>query len=216
MEKASSRLLQRRQILELAGAGAMAGVVGWPNEAEASLSSFITNMLGYLARVLAPALVPLFGAEFSKLIEGRAQRRAQTTSNIDFHATFAPNIEIVGLQVPLLPSNWGYWVEINGILRADSQSPVRNIKDLNVWEMHGLPVQPFDGEVLFPYGERRKPDAADYTSFAQLCRARRLDYSRLTLDYVRPFTSSKLLREGIAVPGYCASSAEGRGLIVKV
>ncbi len=123
----------------------------------------------------------------------------------------------MGLQLPLLPSNWGYWVEINSLLRADSQSPVRTIKDLNEWELHNLPVQPFAGEVLYPYGERRKPDAADYTSFTQLCRARNVDASRLTLDYVRPFTSPTLMREGIAVPGYCASNPiEGRGLLVRV
>lgn len=216
MQSASSRLMPRRRILELAGAGAMAGVVGWPNEAEASLGSFIANILGYLTRVLAPALVPLVRDELSKLLESRARRRVQTSPNIDFHMSFAPHIEIVGLQLPLLPSNWGYWVEMNGILRADSQSPVRTIKDLNEWEMHGLPLQPVAGEVLYPYGERRKPDAADYTSFAQLCKARNLDLSLLTLDYVRPFTSPKLMREGIAVPGFGVSNPYGRALMVRV
>ena len=217
MGAASSRPMPRRRILELVSAGAMAGVVGWPKEAEASLGSFVANILGYLTRVLAPSLVPFVGGELSKLLESRAKPRVQSSPIIDFHASFAPRIEIVGLQLPLLPSNWGYWVEMNGILRADSQSPVRTIKDLNEWEMHSLTLQPFAGEVLYPYGERRKPDAADYTSFAQLCRDRNKDFSRLTLEYVRPFTSPKLIREGIAVPGYCASNPiDGRGVFVRV
>ena len=141
----------------------------------------------------------------------------QMSPNIEFHASFAPRIEIVGLQLPLLPSNWGYWVEMNGIWRADSQSPLRTIKDLNEWEMQALPLQPFAGEVLYPYGERRKPDAADYTSFAQLYRARNVDPARFTLDYVRPFTCPFLLRQGIAVSGYCVSNAiDGRAPFVRV
>ena len=135
---------------------------------------------------------------------------------IDFHASFAPRIEIVGLQLPLLPSNWGYWVEMNGILRADSQSPVRTIKDLNEWEMQCLPLHPFAGEVLYPYGERRKPDAVDYTNFAQHCRDKQVDPAHLTLDYVRPFTCPSLLRDGIAVPGYSVSNPYGRALMVRV
>lgn len=217
MESASSRMLPRRRIIELAGVGAMAGVVGWPNKADASLGSFVSNILGYLVRVLAPALVPFIGGELAKYIERQAKPREQTSPLIDFHASFAPRIEIVGLQLPLLPSNWGYWVEMNGILRADSQSPVPSIKDLNEWELHDLPLQPVAGEVLHPYGERRKPDAADCTSFALLCRARNVDASRLTLEYVRPFTSPTLFRQGIAVPGYCASNPiDGRGVFLRV
>ncbi len=216
MEKASSQLLQRRQILELAGAGAMAGVVGWPNEAEASLGSLVSHILRYLGRVLVPALLPFVGGELAKYIERNAQPRQQTPPHIDFHASFAPRLEIVGLQLPILPSNWGYWVELNGIVRSDSQSPLSGYKDLNEWEMQGLPLQTYAGEVLFPFGERRKPDAVDVTNFAELCKSRKLDFPRFTLEYVRPFTSPTLFRQCIAVPGYCASSPNGHELIVKV
>ncbi len=216
MESASSRMMPRRRIIELAGVGAMAGVVGWPNQADASLGSLVSHILGYLGRVLVPALLPFVGGELAKYIERNAQPRQQTPPHIDFHASFAPRLEIVGLQLPVLPSNWGYWVELNGIVRTDSQSPLPGYKDLNEWEMQGLPLQRHAGEVLYPFGERRKPDAADVTSCTQLCKSRKLDFPWYTLDYVRPFTSPTLFRQGIVVPGYCVSNPNGHELIVKV
>jgi hypothetical protein len=131
MESASSRLMPWRRILELAGCRLNGRVIGWPKDAEALLGSFMANILGYLAHVLAPALVPLIGGELSKLIESRARLRVQSSPNIDFYMSFAPLIKIVGLQLPLFLTNWSYWVEMNGRLDlCDSDKSTIHVTDL--------------------------------------------------------------------------------------
>lgn len=113
-----------------------------------------------------------------------------------FHDIYSPGLR---LKVRIGPqtSQYGYWVELDGIPFADSQNPIRPTKSLNIAEMLQI-IRPeevtFYGSVVFPCGSRRPLSTEDQRDFEHTIVSKyHSDPDLFKFEYVRPANSGRNL-----------------------